>query len=223
MAPVLGRSLQSERSLFFTLAPTFQEFLQSVSPALRARLRSRCHEVRLPPDAQLFFATCEQVLNLVAVVAEDAPDTSIVLPVWVRVAEAGMRFELRIVRDTEMDAARLESVIDDAEIVASILEADLPLLLFFDEEWQYLDRWGPHPQQVEAMLDQWLAARPEFERAAEDDSPAGRQAYARFLDELWLEMRIWYNSSMSTACIEELRDLIASLADGGDSAAAAFA
>jgi hypothetical protein len=205
------------------MAPTYREFVQSVAPSLRATLYSRGREVRLQSDAQLFFATCEQVLNLLALVVEDAPDTAIVLPVWARIAEAGPRFDLRVLRDVELDAAQMESLIGDSELAASIQEADLPLLLLFDEEWNFLERWGPHPQPVEAMIDQWLAAQPEFERAAEDESPAGRAAYAHFLDQLCLEMRVWYNSGMSAACIEEIRELLASLTNGADSANAEFA
>jgi hypothetical protein len=94
-------------------------------------------------------------------------------------------------------------------LLASWAEADLPLLLSFDDEWQFQEQWGPHPQAIEPFLEGWLAQHSEVERLADDDSLEGQHAYARLVEQLLYEMRIWYNSSLNHACGEELCGLLA--------------
>jgi hypothetical protein len=102
----------------------------------------------------------------------------------------------------------LATLVNDPALLASWAEADLPLLLSFDDEWHFQEGWGPHPQAIEPFLEGWLAAHPDFEGLAEDDSPVGQQLYARAMERLLQEMRLWYNSALNQACGEELRALL---------------
>jgi hypothetical protein len=200
-----------EKALGYTSALTFAEFLER-APAVHPLLRIRRQEVRLTPDAQQFFALYPQTLHFLVIASEDSPETTAVLPILVKIAEAGLRFDLRILLEDDHQSA-LSLLIDEPELLNGVAEADFPLLLIFDEEWQYQEQWGPHPQAAEDYLDDWLARYPEYETAAEDDSPQGQETSARLLERLTQEMRIWYNSALGDACVHEVRELIAGLLD----------
>jgi hypothetical protein len=124
------------------------------------------------------------------------------------VAELASRVNLRVIREDEA-AYLLPALVNDPALLAGWADADLPLLLSFDEEWQFQEQWGPHPQAIEPYFDSWLAEHGDYERLAEDESPAGQAAYAHLLDRLLYELRLWYNSSLNQACGEELRALLA--------------
>ena len=94
--------------------------------------------------------------------------------------------------------------------------ADLPLLLIFDDEWRYVDQWGPHPEAIDPYLDEWLAAHPDFEALADDDSSDESATYAALLAELTYAMRLWYNTTLNQACAVEVRDLLTSSDDEAD-------
>lgn len=196
--------LDREQALLYTAASTVEEF---VAAALsRELLAVRRREVRLPADAQLVFLTYPDTLHWLVVVADDSPDTVAVLPVLAAIAALCVQIDLRVLHDDEA-AAFLVALMHDPDAARLPAEADLPLLLIFDEEWHLLEQWGPHPQAIEPYLDAWLAEHPDFERLAEDDSPAGMAAYQAHLDLLTQEMRCWYNSALATALVTELREL----------------
>jgi hypothetical protein len=187
MAECAGGMVIREKALAYTPAPTFAEFLESVS-SVRSLLWMRYQEVRIAPDDQLFFSTYPQTLHLLVIVNEESPETIAVLPILVRIAEAGSRLNLRILREEDAPAA-LALLVDEPELLNSLADADFPLLLILDEEWQLQEQWGPHPQAAEAYLDEWLARVPEYETAAEDDSPQGPELSARRMERLTHEMR----------------------------------
>ncbi len=99
-------------------------------------------------------------------------------------------------------------LIDDATVLTSLQDADLPLLISFDEEWRFQEVWGPHPQAIEPFLDRWVTAHPTFEALAEDESPEGQVAYPRLVEQLLHELRLWYNSGLNHACAQELHQLL---------------
>ena len=90
-------------------------------------------------------------------------------------------------------------------------EWDLPQFLVFDEDWELVAQWGPRPDAAEAKLDAWLRKHPEYEALGEEETPAAQQQYATWAQELVYEMRTWYNSGLTKACLDEWRDLLVSL------------
>jgi hypothetical protein len=165
-------------------------------------------EIRIGPDDQLFFAVYPDILHCVILVADDSPDTVVVLPVLIHLAERSPRIDVRIAHADEWECD-LAALLDDPAQRPNLAEADLPLLLILDEDWHCAGQWGPHPAAIDPYLDGWLAAHPTFDALAEDDSPAGSAAYRRLLNELTQAMRLWYNTELNRACAAEVRGLLA--------------
>ena len=197
-----------EKSLLYTAAATFDEYLADT--AARATLRRRLAEVRIGPDDQLFYAAYPDILHWIILVADDSPDTLVVLPVLVHLAQCSARIDVRIAHAEEWEGY-LTALVDEPGLLPNLADADLPLLLIFDEDWRYADQWGPHPAAIDAYLDGWLAAHPTFDARAEDDSPAANTAYRGLLDDLTHTMRLWYNTELNHACAGEVRAILARL------------
>jgi hypothetical protein len=149
---------------------------------------------------------------MVAVVTEGDPDTAAVLPIVARLVEASVRFDMRIVEDEDEETLRpLALFLPDLDMTAAIEEWDLPQIFVFDEDWELQAQWGPRPTAADAMVDAWLAANPEYETLAGDDSAAAMAAHAALTHTLLYEMRVWYNSGLTRACLDEWRDLLTGL------------
>jgi hypothetical protein len=201
----------TQRSLAFTASPTWAEFLEQtadLAPAIRNRLR----EVRIPVECQSFFVQYPYVLNLFLLVDEESPEMVVVAPVLAALAQASARFSLRIVRSTD-DLSALDRLVDELELIGSINEIVLPLLLVFDEDWNYQGQWGPHPQAAEAFWESWFDRFPEYDDLAIATTAEGQASYAALLAILTQEMRVWYNSGLTAACIREVQGLLAGLLD----------
>jgi len=193
-----------EKSLGYTAAATFEEY--SADAAATVALHRRLAEIRIGPDDQLFFAAYPDVLHWV-VIADDSPDTVAVLPVLVHLARCSPRIDVRIAQ-ADVWEGYLRVLVDDPDLLSNLADIDLPLLLIFDEDWRYVDQWGPHPEAIDPYLDEWLTAHPDFDALSEDDSPC---AYRALLEELTHTMRLWYNSTLNQACAKEVRELLARL------------
>jgi len=206
--------LLPEKTLIYSYATTYSEFV-AASPR-REFLEMRSREIRLLAEEQAYFTEYPDLSHWLVVATDDGPDCLVVLPVLAHVAAWAQSLTLRVVHEDEA-AKLLPALTNDAALLASWSEADLPLLLSFDDEWQFQEQWGPHPQAIEPYLDRWLAEHREYEALAEDDSVSGQLAYSRLLEQLLQEMRLWYNSSLNQACGEELRALMARwLEENGD-------
>lgn len=193
----------------FTTGLTAQEFL-TVTPTLTKLLRQRLREVRIPVALQDFFISYPDMLNFALLVSEDAPETAIILPLWMRIAQLSPQFSLRIFRDTD-NLNLLNQLMDDLDLSEDLVELELPLCLLFDEEWNYQTQWGPHPQAAERFLDQWFEQHGEYEALAEEETLEAQRRYAALIQDLVQQMRIWYNSELDRASLQEIRDLLASL------------
>ncbi|HMN30673.1 MAG TPA: hypothetical protein PKE45_21150, partial [Caldilineaceae bacterium] len=152
------------------------------------------------------------VLNMLLLVDEESPEMVAVAPVLVALAHSSARFSLRILRSTD-DLSALDRLVDELDLVGSSGEIALPLLLVFDEEWNYQGQWGPHPQAAEPFWESWFDRFPEYEDLATATTAEGQASYAALLATLTQEMRVWYNSGLSAACIREVQGLLAGLID----------
>lgn len=214
---MLTKAIQeSSPALLFTSALSFFEFIEQNQ--FYARLLRACYaETRLPPEEQLFFTEFPDALNWMVIAAEDAPDTIMVLPVLQRIAEASPRISMHVMCEDD-DLSRLEELLEDAELPDDWEELDTPLLLIFDEEWQYQACWGPRPQAAEEKLDKWLEQHPEYEELSNSDDPDALVQYAQLLHKLTYEMRIWYYDRLRKDCAVEIAALLHSIQseNGGD-------
>ena len=206
----------SDVSLLFAAAPVYAEYLAG-DEALARLLRTRMAEIRVSPADQAFFAGLTEPVYVVAVAPSDSPSTIAVLPIVARIAAMNPRIDLRVLQ--EEDGIELPGALaDDEDLLENLPDMDLPLVVLFDRDRQYLGHWGPHPQELDPYLDEWLSRHPEFETLVDDESAEGQEAYAALLEQLTHEMRLWFNSSLNRACVAELRTLFpSSPEDAGDS------
>ena len=204
--PQQSEPRQLEKTLLYSYAALYREFV--VASSRQDFLEIRAREIRLLAEEQAYLTEYPDTTHWLVVAADDSPDTLVVLPVLAHIVAAAPHLTLRVVREEDA-APLLTGLVDDPALLASWAEADLPLLLSFDDEWQFQEPWGPHPQAIEPFLEQWVADHPEAEQLAEDDSPAGQVAYMRLVEGLMQEMRLWYNSMLNQACGEELCALLA--------------
>ncbi len=207
--PTVKTLLVQQKALAFTSSLTFGEFLEK-SPTLAPLLRGRYQEVRIPLVDQTFLLTYPDILNFIVLVNEESPDTLVVLPMLVRMAAASPHFWLGILRDND-DLSMLDGLMDEIDFAEDLADLDLPLLLVFDEEWNFQGQWGPHPQEAERYLEEWFEHHPEYAKLAEDETPIAQKTYATLLTELTHEMRVWYNGDLNRACFQEIHELLASL------------
>lgn len=204
-----------QKAFTVTAMMALSEYLSTLAPEQRQFMRIRMNEVRLPPNHQEFLLSYPDVLNLVILVSDDAPETAIIVPITEHLTAASPRLTLRIVRDTD-DLTMLEAAVDDL-IVDDENGIDLPQLFVFDEEWNYQAQWGPQPEKAEAYLEQWLEMHPTYESFAESDDLEEQDMYWQLTDQLLYEMRMWYNSGLDKECIREVCELLATLIDDDES------
>lgn len=203
-----------QKAVAFTSSLTFREFL-ALSPTVAAFLKQRYQEIRLPLADQTFFVSYPDVLNFIVLVNEESPDTWVVLPILARIALSSPRFTMRLLRDSD-DLSMVAALVDELDLIANLAEIDLPLLLIFDEEWNFQGQWGPHPQEAEHYLEEWFEDHPEYQTLAEADAPGSQETYAALIEELTQEMRVWYNTDLNQACAQEIHELLASFLDEGE-------
>jgi len=153
---------------------TFNEFCETT--AYKKLLQCRYQEANIQADVQLYLSEFPDWLNWVFLVEEDVPDTLVLTPLIQRLAEHSPRSSIYLMR-AEDDLSLLDSTLEQIDLSEDdLLEAELPMLLFFNEEWQYLSQWGPRPQATESYLDSWLEAHPEFETLALSEDGADQEA-----------------------------------------------
>lgn len=210
-ANISAKALPIQNKAFtFTSNLTVREYVNA-TPHQRTLMRVRLAEVRISPKEQDFFLNYPDIINFLLVVSDDAPEAAIILPIIQRIVATSPRFTLRIIRDTD-DLSKVEEAVDDLDL-SEESETDLPLLLLFDEEWNWREQWGPRPEAAETYFDQWLETHPEFEQLASGESDEEQQAYSQLTNELLQEMRVWYNSGLDRECIREIYALLKSLQD----------
>lgn len=205
--------LTRQKSLIYTTAMSYADYLSQ--SASRELLAVRGREVRLLPEDQAYLSAYPDVVHWLIVISDESPDTVAVLPVLMRLAACCPRLDVRLVLDDDDNQlANVAQLVDDSTVATGLGDADYPLLLVFDEEWQYQDQWGPHPSEIEPFWDAWLAEHPEFEQLSDDESPAAQRDYEQLLDDLTQAMRLWYNSELANAAGAEIRSLLVGLREG---------
>lgn len=205
-------SIPIQEAIFaFTSGLTFREYLAHLPPDQRHFLGRRYEMVRLDPDTQSFLTTYPLWLYLVLLVSEDAPDTMMVLPIVQRMAESSPRIDLRIVSD-EADLLALNELLEDEiDLEEDLAEIELPMLFFFDEEWNQQAQWGARPEAAEERLDAWLTAHPDYEMLLSEETNEASDRLETLTSALTNQMRLWYNDDLTMACIREIRMVLEDL------------
>ncbi|MEZ4673564.1 MAG: thioredoxin family protein [Caldilineaceae bacterium] len=212
--PITKALPMNHKAFTVTAASSYREYV-AAAPEQRQILQVRYAEVRFSPEQQNFLVNFPDVLNLVLVVSEDAPETAVILPILVRITEISPRLILRILRDTD-DLTLLESAVDEIDFRDD--ELDFPVLLIFDEEWNWQAQWGPQPAAAESYLDQWLGEHSNYEELAVSEDLQDQEEYWFLTDQLLYDMRVWYNSALDQECISEICELLTSLSNDDEAA-----
>jgi len=168
--------------------------------------------VRIPTPLQDYFINYPEQLNFALLISEDAPETAMILPLWMRITQLSPRFALRIFRDTD-NLNLLNQLLEEVDLLEEVGELELPLCFLFDEEWNQQSQWGPHAQAAEPYFDQWFEQNSDYETLADDEAPEAQRRYAALINDLIYQMRVWYNSELDRATFQEIRDLFAALRD----------
>ncbi len=192
----------------FTSGETFDEFCTAQPPELAGLLRRVYAGARIDADTQLYLATYPTWLTCVVLVEDQSPDTTLILPILVRLAEACPRMELRIL-STTMDLTAINELVDeDMDLEEDLEVLDMPLLLFFDEEWNHQERWGPRPAAAEERLDEWMNLHPAYTDLMDNEDGDDSPELVRLINELTHQMRFWYNDDLAGACVGEIRAIL---------------
>lgn len=201
-----------QKAFAITANMTFPEYLEQLPQEMRQFMQMRRAEVRLSPEQQDYLLNYADILNFVMLVSDEAPETAIILPIIARFVANSPRFSLHVLRDTD-ELSMLDAAVDELELEEDDTELDLPLLLLFDEEWNYQAQWGSQPEAAEAYLDEWLERHPTYEELADSDDTDDQDQYWQLTDTLLFEMRMWYNSKLDKECIAEICQLLAKLSE----------
>ena len=204
----IGVVLAGDKALAYGRCMTFTEYCQLQADRGRL-LQMRYAETRLAPLLQAGMVEYGDAFAVVALVTDDDPDTTAVLPVIARLLAVSGRVQLRILTDADMRP--LATLLPEVDLAAALEEWDLPQFFVFDEDWELQGQWGPRPAQAQRNLLEWLSRYPEYETLADDESAAAQERYAVLTTALIHEMRVWYNSSLAEACQREFYDVLAAL------------
>lgn len=185
------------------------EFL-AATPGLAKLVNQRYQEVRIPTPIQDYLINYPDQLTFALLLSEEAPETPIILPIWMRIAQLSSRFTLRIFRDTD-NLNLLNQLLEEIDLHEELGELELPLCFLFDEEWNQQGQWGPHAQGAEPYFDRWFEQHSDYETLADDETPEAQQRYAALINDLIYQMRVWYNSELDRVTLQEIRDLFATL------------
>lgn len=195
----------------FTSGETFDEFCAAQPLALAGLLRRIFAGTRIGPEHQLYLATYPTWLTCVVIVEDQTPDTVMIVPILARITEACSRMDMRILI-TSMDLTAINELVDDdLDLEEYLDDIDLPLVLFFDEEWNQQARWGPRPAAAEKRLEAWLASHPVYAKLLEDEMNDDSPELEKLVDALIHQMRFWYNEDLTAACVGEIRAILEKL------------
>lgn len=203
----------SAQEPFFVLTAgmSFSEYCESLPGEQRHALHRLWMGVRLDPETQLYLSTHPVWVNCFVVVEDQTPDTAMIAPILARVADCCPRMELRFF-SADGDLSALNEVVDDdLDLEEDLDDLDLPLLLFFDEEWNQVGQWGPRPAAAEDRLDAWLASHPNYVALMDSDDDEDSPELDTLVEELLHQMRLWYNDDLTDASVAEICEVLKSL------------
>lgn len=212
MSHVISNVIPVQEPFFvLTAGATFAEYCDSLPSEQSLALRRLLTGVRIDPETQLYLSGYPVWVNCFVVVEDQTPDTAMIAPILARLADCCPRMELRYF-SADGDLAALNELVDDElDLEEDLDDLDLPLLLFFDDEWNQVGQWGPRPEAAEDRLDAWLAGHPNYAALMDSDDEEDSPELDMLVEELTHQMRLWYNDDLTGACVEEIRAVLQSL------------
>jgi hypothetical protein len=170
----------------------------------RERTEQLFGEIILSSDDRLAFA--KTVANhggrlQVLAMAEDwCGDTVVNLPLIARLAAEVPGIDLRLfIRSASPDLK---------EAYAADGVTRIPVISFFDADWQEVARWVERSAAAQQRVDVWMAARPGAQALQRSDDPRDRKAYRALMKERLVDMMEWYRAGLWRATLEEWKSLL---------------
>lgn len=105
--------------------------------------------------------------NLLAIVEDWCGDASNLVPIFARLAEASPRIDLRIVKRDEHPELM--------DLYLTNGSRSIPIVVFMDEEYCPLGRWGPRPAELQELV---ITQKRAGERSAAEIYRDARRWYA---------------------------------------------
>ncbi len=139
-------------------------------------------------------------LHIVALTEDWCGDAAVVLPLIVRLAAEVPGMDLRLfVRSSNPG-------LEQAYAADGITR--IPVLSFFNGDWNEVGRWVERSAAAERRVEAWMAAHPQSETLRQSSRPRDRRAFRALLKERLTEMVEWYREGLWGATLEELEALL---------------
>jgi hypothetical protein len=170
----------------------------------RERITGLFEEITLAPHDRGDFAQAIArhggQLHITAVAEDWCGDATLVLPLIARLEAEIPGLNLRLfVRSDNPD---LE------EAYAAFGVTRIPVISFFDADWQEVARWVERSAAAQQRVDVWMAARPGAQALQRSDDPRDRKAYRALMKERLVDMMEWYRAGLWGATLEEWKSLL---------------
>ena len=165
----------------------------------------RLSYVELRTDERAIFQNMTHVRYALVMTEDWCGDGVLNLPIISKIVQAMPHCELKIVYRSEQDDL-------NAHYTARGL-THLPILTFFDDNFEELGTWEEHPAIGTTLFEEWKASQPEFmsiRYATDMDEDTRRQQLKPFYRQLLQEMFTWYDGdrNLQRATIDEIHDLL---------------
>jgi len=139
-------------------------------------------------------------LSISAMTEEWCGDSAVTLPFVARLAEAVPGIELRMLfgkNQPELKAAYEEDGFES-----------IPMLSFFDADWNEVGRWMERPKPANAKVGAWVAARPRIGELYGKEDPESQSELKAIFAGLVSEMEGWYRDEFWKDTLSEIRGVL---------------
>jgi hypothetical protein len=182
---------------------TLAQFVEQMT-TYRDAMRRRLREVALPDADCAELARLTRPLHALVLTEDWCPDSLMNVPILARVVEAAPGMDMRIF---------IRSMFPDLKAYYQARGVGcIPVFTFLDADFREIGTWLERPQAAHARLQEWKAARPQFDPTCGDSRLARREHGARRraqLQGLPFEMECWYAEGLQAETVKELKALLA--------------
>ncbi len=170
----------------------------------RERTSQLFEEITLSPDDRRAFTQAVAKhggqLRVVALAEDWCGDAVVNLPLIARLEAELTDMDLRLfVRSADPDLAQAYA---DGGITS------IPVLSFFDANWNEVCRWVERSAAAHRQVEAWMAARPEALALRQSNRPKDQRAYRALMNERLVEMMDWYRDGLWAATLKEIEALL---------------
>ncbi len=170
----------------------------------RERVIQLFEEIRLSPDNRHDFTQAVTShggqLRIVALTEDWCGDGVVILPLITHLAAEVPGMDLRLfVRSANPGLA---------QAYANDGVTNIPVLSFFDADWNEVGRWVERSAAAHDRVERWMTKYPQAQALRQSDDPKDRRAYRALMKERLIEMMDWYREGLWAATLEELTALL---------------